>query len=716
MTMLLLVALAALAGCSCRDDPAAKLGSEDSGLSDDGLNDDTAAPCVPEVAEFTDWMALGEFGSGRTQHAGTMLLDGVEMPLELQVSYPAEADGEDTALAAGGPFPVVFFEHAYGADYLNSDWLLDRLASRGFVVFSVAHNGVWDGAGDWWNDHAALFLETADLAAAWDGDADSPFHGALDLDTTALMGHSHGGGAALHAMDALDVDAVVLITVRPSLDGSYSAYHDRYDGMPPLLNVVASRDEDGTTAYGTSIAVYEALTRPRFMVTVEGASHYTFTDEASIAPSSIEREAGQVAGGSAIVAFLEYRLHGDARGLHSLRGDVALHEDGVGAPTRNQSHLDGAWVIDDFENTISAEGTAIAGIAGQTFVNGFMGDTFADFDGGVALLTAEIEALSDPGDAVLFYQDASRSTDAYAAALAGLDRELTALTSDAEFAEELSGAWEAGAWDLVVATQQDGNTSDTRPFDDELAAWICSGGKAILSDFRYTSSTAAETFACAGAAFDGTTNWTTMTGQGALFEGDMRVQNPGWGVFSTGLYTTETVYATNNTTTVGVPDPTVGPLGSVVATGLDTFDEMSALDRSRFLTMPTQALELAWSGEGRVRWEVDLDASDWATLSLRALQVHDDEGNDGDLTFRVEVEDAAGNTASQSVTVGETLDWLESTVPKSVFETFRLPLADFDGVDVARIAAVTLVFEGTGRVLVDDLELSPGLGCESGQR
>ena len=705
MTLLL---LAALAACSCRDDTAKPAPPRDSGPGDDGRNDDTAAPCVPEEATFTDWMALGAHGSGRALHSGTVLLNDTEMPFELQVSYPAQADGEDTALAASGPFPVVFFEHAYGADYRNSDWLLDRLASRGFVVFSAAHNGAWDGAGDWWNDHAALFLDTADLAAAWDADPGSPFHGALDLDTTALMGHSHGGGAALHVMDALDADAVVLITVRPSLDGSVSAYHDRYDGMPPMLNVVASRDEDPTTAYGTSIAVYEALTRPRFMVTVEGASHYTFTDEASTAPSSIEREDGQVAGGSAIVAFLEYQLHGDARGLHSLRGDVALHDDGAGegAQTRNQSHLDGAFVIDDFENTISAEGTAIAGIAGQTFVNGFMGDTFADFDGGVALLVAEIEALSAPGDAVLFYQDASRSTDAYAAALAGLDRDLTALTSDTAFAEAL-----LDDWDLVIATQQDGNTSDTRPFDDALAEWICSGGKAILSDFRYASSTAAATFACAGAEFDGTTNWATMTGQGALFEGDMRVQNPGWGVFSTGLYTTQTVYATNNTVTVGVPDPTVGPLGPVVARGLDTFDEVPALDRARFLTMPTQALELAWSAESRVRWDVELDASSWETLSLRALQVHDDAGNDGDLTFRVEVADAEGHTASQAVTVGGTMDWLETTVPKSVFETFRLPLADFEGVDTARIHAVSLIFDGTGRILVDDLELSPGLGC-----
>jgi len=671
---------------------------------------DTATTCVPEHASFVDWMAPGAHAAGWTLHNTTTDLNGVDMPLDLQASYPASTEGEDQAVATGGPFPVVFFEHAYGADYRNSDWLLGRLASRGFVVLSAGHNGSWDSAGDWWNDHAALFEATADQAVAWNADAESPFYGQLELDTTALMGHSHGGGAALQAMTSIHPDAVVLITVRPSLDGAYSRYHEVYDSMPPMLNVAASRDEDSTTAYGTSIAVYEALTRPRFMVTVEGASHYTFTDDASIAPSSIEREAGQIAGGSAIIAFLEYLLHDDERGLHSLRGDVALYEDD-GAPSRAQSHLDGAVVIDDFEASISAEGTAIAGIEGQTFINGFMGDTAADFDAGVDLLVAEIEALSDDGDRVLFYQDTSRSTDAYGPAITSLDRDLTSLSSDTQFAEAL-----LDDWDLVIATQQDGNTGDTRPFDAALADWICTGGHTILADFRYASATAADTFACAGVAFDGTTNWTTMTSTSALFDGDMRVQNTAWGVFSYGLWTTETVFATNNTVTEGVPDPTTGPLGPVLADGLDVFDEISALDTIRALYMPTNALELAWSATGAsVRWELDppLAADADRVLSLRLLQIHDSAMGQDELTLNVLLEDADGNSASMPVTVGPTMEWLESTTPKSVFETQRLGLAEFRGIDLARIAAAALVFDGSaqGHILLDDLELSPGMPC-----
>ena len=684
-----------------------------SGQSDgDG---DSPAPCVLEEPVFVDWMAAGPHAAGRTLYNGTTTVRDSELAVEIQVTYPATEDAQDAPLAAGGPWPVIWYEHAYGSDFLNSDWLFDLLASRGFVVFSAAHNGAWDGAGDWWGDHAALLQATVDVGHAWQDDPDSPFQGALALQKTALMGHSHGGGAALHVMEQLDdVLAVVLITVRPNLDRSYSHYHETYDGMPPQLDVVGSRDEDGTTAYGTSIAVYEALTRPRFMVAVEGASHYTFTDEASIAPSSITRESGQVSGGSGIVAFLEYLLHDDKRGLHSLRGDVPLFDDS-GAPVRVQSHPKGQTVIDDFEARIPAQGSGIVGIPGQTYVNGFMGDTFSSSEDGVDLLVAELEDLSNPGDRVLFYQDASRGVDAYALALSQLDRDLTSLTSDTEFAAAL-----ADEWDLVVATQQDGNTNDTRPFDAALATWICDGGRAILSDFRWTSTTAAETFACAGASFDGTTNWTTMTSVGSLFDGDLRMQNPGWGVSTVGLWTPNTVFATMDLTSNGVPDPTVGPLGSVTATDLDLFDEVSALDTARALMMPTQALEIAWTQPSQVRWDFDvpLTAMTEEVLALRMLQVHDDLNNNGVVSLTVVLEDSTGATASVGVTVGETLDWLETTVPKSVFETTRLPLRDFVGVDVTRLSAVSLVFDGSesGRLLIDDLELTPGLECQTPAR
>jgi hypothetical protein len=105
-------------------------------------------------------------------------------------------------------------------------------------------------------------------------------------------------------------------------------------------------------------------------------------------------------------------------------------------------------------------------------------------------------------------------------------------------------------------------------------------------------------------------------------------------------------------------------------------------------------------------------------LTLRMLQVHDDVNNKGVISLTVVLEDSTGATASAVVTVGETLDWLETTVPKSVFETTRLPLQDFSGIDVTSLSALSLVFDGseTGRLLIDDLELTPGLACQPSTR
>ncbi|MCP4810266.1 MAG: hypothetical protein GY913_23925 [Proteobacteria bacterium] len=134
-----------------------------------------------------------------------------------------------------------------------------------------------------------------------------------------------------------------------------------------------------------------------------------------------------------------------------------------------------------------------------------------------------------------------------------------------------------------------------------------------------------------------------------------------------------------------------------------TFEELEALDSSRALYMPTQALEVAWDGSGSVRWVFDepLETTDHGVLAFRVLQVHDDPLNDDGVVVRVWV------NGLEVVTVepGSTPDWLETTVPKSSFETARIPI---HGMHL--LYTIKLEFPGSVRILVDDLELSPG--CE----
>ena len=191
--------------------------------------------------------------------------------------------------------------------------------------------------------------------------------------------------------------------------------------------------------------------------------------------------------------------------------------------------------------TESHGGVAIAGVFGQTFINGFLSDTFVDFEAGVALVREEIRRLLPAGSpdchSVLFYEDYALGPDVYGEALSrevatGLICEPTFTASQSQFASLIGSG---GGWDLIVAANQNGSSSSSHPFDAPLADYVCGGGKAIISDFRIHSPTADEALICSQADFDGTTNWSTMTSTGGLFSGTLQMQNPGWGIWTYGL-------------------------------------------------------------------------------------------------------------------------------------------------------------------------------------
>ena len=115
-------------------------------------------------------------------------------PLNGRVWYP---EGE-------GPFPLVLIVHGNHMMENHSDpgyaWLATHLASRGFIAVSVDQNFLnisWHGNWRTENDcRAWMLLKHLELWRAWNQDPDSPFHGAVDMDNIALIGHSRGGEAA----------------------------------------------------------------------------------------------------------------------------------------------------------------------------------------------------------------------------------------------------------------------------------------------------------------------------------------------------------------------------------------------------------------------------------------------------------------------------------------------------------------------------------------
>ncbi len=689
------------------------------------------------------WLQFGPYAWGVHEYEGTVRIQGEPYAHWLQVWYPAETEGQDVPAATeGAPFPVVFFQHAGGSYYTWYDYQFSRLATHGIIVVSMAHDHV-ECPGEFWECHGQLYSVTIDLVFnVWNETPDHFLYQRFDPDRIGLAGHSHG--AAFVAMREhrpmnpegdYEISCVSLIAPCPDYWASLEEFATVYADMPPIQVIYGSKDRDGCCAHGQSTAMYEVGARPKHFSYVIGASHHVFDEAGSMGEATITREEAFRASGAAMAAFHAWMLNGDASALPYLRGDLPLL---LGEPEVRYQFLDTQrLLVDDFEDEgPGGEPTyvaAIAGVPGQTFINGFLSDTFVDFDAGVALIRAEIQALLpvEPGcHSVLFYEDNAVGPDVYAEALAaevatGLVCEPVFTASQSEFAALISSQ----SWDLIVAANQDGSSSATHPFGAPLASYVCAGGKAIISDFRVDSPTADHALLCAQTDFDGSTNWATMTSTSGLFTGELQLQDPGWGIWTYGLETDAVTYAAYEEVSSGEHDPSQNSLGlPVIAVGMETFDEYYMLDPDRTLYHPTWGLEYAWDASfaGFIETLADdadadgFDASHWRVLSFRILQVHGDPLNPEslyqDLAVRLvdrdghaaelTLDDAPQGPLRYPVQPGSAVGW------KSILETYRFPLAQFvsqnPDLDITRLTSIAFVCDvtATGRLFLDDLEFS----------
>ncbi len=530
----------------------------------------------------------------------------------------------------------------------------------------------------------------------------------------------------------LEVLSLSLLAPCPQESVPLERYPSEYAGGPPMQVLYGSKDQDGCVALGQAIAIYEPTARLRHYAHVVGASHQGFTDDGPLAAATISRTDHHRAAESAMVAWHAHFLNGDPRALAFLRGDRAFLRDGP--EVRYQSHDPARLVIDDFEGEATkVPSVAIAGIPGRTFVNGFLSDTFVDFEVGVRIVRAQLARLLPSAGGpyrVLFFEDAILGPSVYAEALsrersAGRISETVFTRSHATFAGQIP---QEPPWDLVLCANQGGSRSAVHPFDAPLRDWVCGGGKAILSDFRVDSPTADVTLRCSDTDFDSSTNWVTMTVPSHPGI-EPQLTNPGWGIATYGLRTDATAFATNEFLVPSSSgDPTTNSLGlPVSAPEVETFEEVFAHAPARTLFHPTGALEIAWTESGGRLVQTlahpasaPLDASGWGALSFRLVQLIDDPLNPGtSKDFTVRLTDRDGE--SSSVELGEALQGPLRYPPlpapgigrKSIFETYRLPLATFQRrnprLDRTRLQRLEFLFERspTGRVLLDDIELVP---------
>lgn len=214
-------------------------------------------------------------------------------------SIEAEGIWQDASVAAG-PFPGLVFSHGHQGYAENSSFLMEHLASHGFVVAAPDHTGntTLDGSD---RETEIYYQRPADVSAVLDWLEASDF----DLtDERIGLGHSFGGYTML-ALGGATYDATALDCPEPTdsfcvtMTDDARALFEQGFFEPRLSSIVVMAagdfDKFGAAGIGTiSLPVfdetasedqgaeadelYDAFTTEKLHLVLEGGGHQSFTD------------------------------------------------------------------------------------------------------------------------------------------------------------------------------------------------------------------------------------------------------------------------------------------------------------------------------------------------------------------------------------------------------------------------------------------------------
>jgi dienelactone hydrolase len=301
----------------------------------------------PFAVGSADW----HFGSVGVTEPGT----GGQGVLEVEhfgtLRYPAVAEGEGQPVAPGGPFPFVVFAHGrfhqapfIGSNHLQATYLIEHLASWGFIVASVNLDVVGQyGLPPAIVQRGQLIRSTIAAFKLQD-----PQGLAADFEHIGLVGHSRGGEGCLAAWNGnSEGHAIVAIaTIAPTF------YQPKTLTDVPYLGLYGSKDGDVNN--GWPIFAYdEATGANKAFEYIEGANHFWFTDSINFNPENpalISREQHHDIARTYITAFLLATLREDVQPFPELSDDPSLFpvtDDAVIHPMYSDP---GALVVNDFED------------------------------------------------------------------------------------------------------------------------------------------------------------------------------------------------------------------------------------------------------------------------------------------------------------------------------------------------------------------------------
>ena len=320
------LALVLLLPIACSD-AATTDPSPDAATADSRVTSDTVPP-TPDVATDTQPPASPvSYGVG--VHYFVMEgPNGRSLPCAVWYPIPEGTTGESfvyvgfipreaiqgAPIAEGGPWPLVLFSHGNRGVKEQSVFLTEELAKSGYIVAAPDHTGNTFFGNDAATEPITNVLRPQDVSALLDRlespteDDPSWFGTHIDHSRVGVSGHSRGGYTALALMGAplhpradytafCEADpehetcvayplATAPHTFRderirgalPMSPASYTLALDQMAGLSEPIFIMTGRLDGITTYDGTVRPIYDALSAPKYLWTLERGNHYTFSD------------------------------------------------------------------------------------------------------------------------------------------------------------------------------------------------------------------------------------------------------------------------------------------------------------------------------------------------------------------------------------------------------------------------------------------------------
>jgi predicted dienelactone hydrolase len=206
----------------------------------------------------------------------TDFVDPSLAPLLADSTVPLTAV-RDVAVSPDAPFPLVAFSHGNGGIRFQNTFQAERLASHGFVVVAPDHTG--NTLLDLGDDPMSAVNRPLDISFLYDemtratDEPGGPFAGWVDASLPfGVTGHSFGSYTSL-AVASTDPRVGAALPMAYGIPGLISSSYS----TPTFLMLATEDDTIGLEGNADIRGTYDALPRPRWLVELVDAGHYSFT-------------------------------------------------------------------------------------------------------------------------------------------------------------------------------------------------------------------------------------------------------------------------------------------------------------------------------------------------------------------------------------------------------------------------------------------------------